>query len=147
VCFRRIAAASLAGLASLWITGSIVFCEMSIRRARPVLSAPDVPVAITAFDGVVLRAAFVNAGRSDCVIVLHGIHDSHKGALGFAPRFVRAGYSVLAPDARGHGASAGDLVTFGVLEANDVLRWISCCAVRRDASESMDSVNDWVERF
>ena len=37
--------------------------------------------------------------------------------------FLDAGYSVLAPDSRAHGASGGDLVTFGYFEREDVLRW------------------------
>jgi uncharacterized protein len=36
---------------------------------------------------------------------------------------VRAGYTVLTPDARGHGESGGKIITYGVLEAQDVHLW------------------------
>ena len=37
--------------------------------------------------------------------------------------FLKNGYSVLVPDSRGHGASGG-IVTYGVLESDDILRWL-----------------------
>lgn len=81
-------------------------------------------VEVKATDGVSLRAAYVpSVGSKRCVIVLHGVGDSHAGALGFAGMFVRAGYHVLAPDSRGHGQSGGDLLSFGVKEAPDLLQW------------------------
>jgi dipeptidyl aminopeptidase/acylaminoacyl peptidase len=43
---------------------------------------------------------------------------------------LRAGYSVLTPDARGHGASGGKYVTYGVLEADDVRRWADWLTAR-----------------
>jgi fermentation-respiration switch protein FrsA (DUF1100 family) len=36
---------------------------------------------------------------------------------------VEAGYTVLTPDSRAHGASGGKYVTYGVLEARDVHAW------------------------
>ena len=33
-----------------------------------------------------------------CVLLPHGIADSRVSALGFAPMFLQAGYTVLAPD-------------------------------------------------
>ena len=101
---------------------------LPVQRPRTV--TPDLghlqDVEITASDGAVLRAAFVrSAGSEGCVLLLHGIADSRAGALGFAPMFIQAGYSVLAPDSRGHGSSGGGLITFGLLESTDVLRWAS----------------------
>lgn len=58
-----------------------------------------------------------------CVIVLHGIADSRAGSAGFAPMFLDQGYSVLVPDSRAHGASGGNLVTYGLLERYDVIAW------------------------
>ena len=56
-------------------------------------------------------------------MVLHGIGDSRQGSAGFAPLFLDQGYSVLLPDSRGHGASGGELVTYGLWEKYDVLDW------------------------
>ncbi len=43
--------------------------------------------------------------------------------MGFAPMFLKVGYSVLLPDSRGHGASEGRLVTYGLLEKYDAIGW------------------------
>lgn len=37
--------------------------------------------------------------------------------------FLEQGYSVLAPDSRAHGESGGDIVTYGLLEAPDLIAW------------------------
>ena len=37
-------------------------------------------------------------------------------------------YAVLVPDSRGHGSSDGDLITFGVKEADDTRRWVEWLA-------------------
>jgi pimeloyl-ACP methyl ester carboxylesterase len=39
--------------------------------------------------------------------------------------FLDHGFAVLAPDNRAHGESGGDLATYGLLEADDVHRWVS----------------------
>jgi len=82
-------------------------------------------VEIKAADGAVLRAWFVQPSQpiGHCVAVLHGIGDTRLGARGFAPMFLRAGYSVLLPDSRGHGDSGGEIATYGEKEADDAIRW------------------------
>jgi len=57
--------------------------------------------------------------------VLHGIADSRAGELGLARMFLASGYAVLLPDLRGHGESGGELVTYGVLESDDLRRWVT----------------------
>jgi pimeloyl-ACP methyl ester carboxylesterase len=57
------------------------------------------------------------------VILLHGVGDTRMGMSGHAPFLLRAGYSVLLPDLRGHGASGGSITTYGVRESGDVHRW------------------------
>ena len=63
------------------------------------------------------------------MILLHGHTDNRAGMLGSADMLLRQGYAVLLPDARAHGASGGDMATYGVKEADDVRRWF-----------------DWIER-
>lgn len=58
------------------------------------------------------------------MLVLHGISDSRAGVMGLAWLFVENHYAVLAPDNRGHGESGGELVTYGLREADDVHRWV-----------------------
>lgn len=57
------------------------------------------------------------------VILLHGMADDREGVAGYAYMFLQHGYSVLLPDSRAHGASGGDIATYGVLERDDVRRW------------------------
>jgi alpha-beta hydrolase superfamily lysophospholipase len=101
-------------------------------------------VETAAADGVRLRASFLSPGKQGlgCVLLLHGVADSRGSTLGFARILVAAGYSVLAPDSRGHGASGGELVTYGLLEREDVLRWAAWlrargCQVLYGLGESM----------
>jgi fermentation-respiration switch protein FrsA (DUF1100 family) len=77
-------------------------------------------------DGAVLKGWFFEpeSPTGDCAIILHGIGDTRVGAIGFARMFLGHGYAVLTPDSRGHAESGGDIVTYGVLEADDVLRWV-----------------------
>src|SRR5579864_8742317 len=45
--------------------------------------------------------------------------------LAYARLMLAHGYSVLLPDARAHGESGGRIATYGLLEADDIHRWIS----------------------
>jgi dipeptidyl aminopeptidase/acylaminoacyl peptidase len=111
--------------AILWVAAGALLFERALRVERKITRRDaGQEVSVAAADGAILRGQFVKASSSsDCVMILHGVADSHASALGFAPMFLEAGYSVLAPDSRAHGASGGELVTFGVLEADDVVRW------------------------
>ena len=82
-------------------------------------------VSITAADGASLRAWSIRPthANGDAVILLHGVEDNRAGSLGNAKLLLRHGYSVLLPDARAHGASGGDLATYGVKEADDIRLW------------------------
>src|SRR5579859_5521807 len=75
------------------------------RRASAVDEAGR--VEIRGGDGVKLRGWFRKPARANggCVILLHGIGDSHLGVEGLADFLVPAGYSALMPDLRAHGAS------------------------------------------
>ena len=83
-------------------------------------------VQITSFDGTKLSAWLFRPeqGNGDAVIVLHGHIDNRTGAAGFAPMLLRHHYAVLAPDARAHGESGGDIATYGIYESRDLSRWV-----------------------
>jgi pimeloyl-ACP methyl ester carboxylesterase len=130
----RITAWALAGLAGFLVAGSAIFSEATMRvprRTSSVGAMPTVPgvaartVTVRTFDRAVLEAWFfaLSEPPRGCVVLLHGIGDSRSGAVGFAPMFLHAGYSVLVPDGRGHGRSGGDVVTYGLLEKYDILAW------------------------
>jgi len=90
------------------------FSHMSCRSAE-----------ITARDGVELSAWFYkpDAPNGKVVILLHGIGASRQDMVPLGYLFLRNGYAVLEPDLRGHGESGG-LATYGVLEGDDIHRWV-----------------------
>jgi len=60
----------------------------------------------SSFDGI--RIAYLDEGDGPCVLLLHGFAADHHAnwvAPGVVEALLAAGYRVLAPDARGHGAS------------------------------------------
>jgi len=82
---------------------------------------------LIARDGIVLRAWLFQPVKPnrDVVLILHGIADSRASQVGLARMLVDRGYTGLAPDSRAHGESGGDLATYGLLESDDVHRWVS----------------------
>ena len=82
-------------------------------------------VSVTANDGATLRGWSIRPlhGNGDAVILLHGHTDNRAGMLGNADLLLGHGYAVLLPDARAHGASGGELATYGVKEADDIRLW------------------------
>lgn len=100
-------------------------------------------VEITGGDGAVLRAWSVRprTANGSAVILLHGQGDNRAGMLGPAEMLLRHGYSVLLPDARGHGESGGAITTYGVLEANDIRRWFEWIQ-RSESPHCIDGLGD-----
>jgi uncharacterized protein len=125
LCIGAIAAivAAICGI------GGAVLCEAALHPPRrPVPPNPAAhTVQVKAHGGIVLRAwLFAPEHPSgNAVVILHGIADSRASQQGLARMFLRHGYTVLAPDSRAHGESGGDLATYGLLEADDVHRWVS----------------------
>ncbi|HEU4408194.1 MAG TPA: alpha/beta fold hydrolase [Polyangiaceae bacterium] len=54
------------------------------------------------------------------VFLLHGIRDRKRSMLGWGGRLAAHGYRAVLVDHRGQGASSGDYLTYGVLEARDL---------------------------
>jgi len=122
---RRVAQWTVALLIGFMLLG-MVLAEMSLHVQRPPgfgAYPADTPHA-TAFGGITLRGVFSGAGNRGCVLLLHGIGDTHLGMAGFGEVLVACGYRTLAPDSRGHGWSDDALVTYGVRESRDVSTWV-----------------------
>jgi hypothetical protein len=91
------------------------------NRARPQASGrtpSDVGLAyrdvrIVAADGTRLAAWWVPSRNGAAIIVLPGSGSTRDDELGRAALLADAGYGVLVPDARGHGASQGRPMEFG----------------------------------
>jgi uncharacterized protein len=89
------------------------------------LNAELEDVSITTPDGAVLRAWLIRPlhGNGNATILLHGLGDNRLGTSGYAQLLLAHGFTVLMPDARAHGASGGELATYGLLERNDIRQW------------------------
>jgi predicted alpha/beta-fold hydrolase len=122
---RRVARWAVALLIGFMVMGAVL-AEMSMHAQRPpgLGGYPAGTPRVTAFDGVTLRGVFTGSGNRGCVLLLHGIGDTHFGMSGFSEGLVAGGYRALAPDSRGHGWSGDALVTYGVRESRDVSTWV-----------------------
>ncbi|HZP18367.1 MAG TPA: alpha/beta fold hydrolase [Terriglobales bacterium] len=83
-------------------------------------------VTLVASDGVPLSAWSIRPrdGNRSAVILLHGLSDNRLGMIGYAEMLLLHGFTVLMPDARAHGACGGNLATYGLLESDDIRRWV-----------------------
>ncbi len=61
--------------------------------------------------------------NGDAVILLHGVADNRVGMTGYARMLMAHGFGVLMPDSRAHGTSGGALVSYGLIERNDIRQW------------------------
>lgn len=126
---------------ALSIIAGVMLAENTLHPARRPLDEPSrvqsvtqahemganlLDVEIQASDGPPLRGWLVRPaqGNNSAVILLHGVADNRLGTAGYAGILLRHGYTILMPDARAHGDSGGDLATYGLLEAEDVHRWV-----------------------
>lgn len=79
--------------------------------------------AIESFDGLKLHA-YYRAACEKWIILQHGYMSSPRAMGGFAQSMYEHGYSVLLPDARGHGESEGSYIGMGWHDRKDILSWI-----------------------
>src|SRR5688572_8600356 len=59
------------------------------------------------------------------IVFLHGIADNRGSAVGTILRFTSRGFDVVAYDSRAHGASDGDVCTYGYFEKGDLRRVVA----------------------
>jgi uncharacterized protein len=105
--------------------------ENARAEVRP-LGGQVSDVAIAARDGVTLHGWLFSPARPNGhgVVALHGVSDNRRAMRGLAALLLKAGYTILAPDARAQGASGGTLATYGILERDDIQRWIDLLRTR-----------------
>jgi uncharacterized protein len=93
---------------------------------------------VRAPDGVTLRGWIVTAPRPNgsWVLLFHGVADNRVGVIGQSEFLLRAGYSVVMMDSRAHGASDGDMATYGWLERNDTRTIIDALLAEEQSREA-----------
>ena len=91
----------------------VTFREIGAKREDFEVRSPD---------GVQLRGWKVRPRKANgaWVLVLHGVADNRYGMTEHARLLLQHGYSVLMMDSRAHGASGGDMASYGWLERKDV---------------------------
>jgi len=136
---RLVTVSLLAFLTLSFLAGAFIAEGTLHPSRRPLTRNDEVPVeeaahsrgseldnaVISASDGVTLRAWTIRPQNSNgqAVILLHGLGDNRLGMIGYADLLLSHGFTVLMPDARAHGASGGQLATYGLLESDDIHRW------------------------
>jgi hypothetical protein len=147
---RSLLRAGIAYLVASVLAG-VVLGEFALQRARPRggdrearARAEAVAIAhgarleavrLEAHDGVPLEGWLFTrrTAARGTVLVAHGVGGSRDHATPYAEFLLDAGFDVLAPDARGHGASGG-IASYGVREADDVQRWVAWIRHRTPAA-------------
>jgi alpha-beta hydrolase superfamily lysophospholipase len=87
---------------------------------------------VRAPDGILLRGWIVrpNHPNGNWVLLFHGVADNRVGVIGQSEFLLRAGYSAVMMDARAHGASEGQIATYGWFERNDTKSVIDALLTR-----------------
>jgi uncharacterized protein len=138
---QRLVAIGILGFLVLSTAAGVILAEVTLHPGRHLRSSTDemharemarfhdstlTEIAISARDGVTLSAWSIRPrhDNGNVVILLHGLGDNRFGMTGYAEWLLGRGFDVLLPDARAHGTSGGDLATFGLLESDDIHRWL-----------------------
>lgn len=103
-----------------------VFREDMIAWTKMIRAYPYKEYAIQSFDGLTLRAKFFECKPGAPIeLMFHGYKGNAERDLnGGVERCLRLGHSALLIDHRGAGFSDGNVITFGILEKRDALRWV-----------------------
>ena len=94
-----------------------------IKTAR---SLPHKDCSITSHDGLTLRGSYYECKPGAPIeLLMHGYRgNAERDMSGAIERCFRLGHSALLIDQRAAGASDGHVITFGIHESRDCLRWV-----------------------
>ena len=74
---------------------------------------------------LIARLYLASAQTDHYVLFLHGYNYPWVGALKYLPMLLERRFNVLVPDQQAQGESQGDFITFGALESDDALEWLT----------------------
>ena len=99
--------------------------EDMVGWIRQVRQMDHEDVQITSFDGLVLRGKYYEyTPGAPIELMFHGYRGTaEKDLCGGVQRCFRLGHSALLVDQRGSSKSQGNVISFGVKEHKDCLRW------------------------
>ena len=155
---KRLLIAAVIGVALGSLTLSLIVVEGAVhiwQRPQPdpaladsiagPLGAAWEPVQVKAGDGALLSAWLFTPQRPNgsAIILLHGVGDTRSGSLSATSFLLRAGFTALTPDCRGHGASGGDLISYGIRETGDVHAWADWLFDHRPTERPIERLYGW----
>ena len=81
---------------------------------------------VTSFDGLTLRGKYYEyTPGAPIELMMHGYRGSaDRDLCGGVQRCFSVGHSALVIDQRGSGSSEGNVITFGIRESRDCLKWV-----------------------
>ncbi|MGM0846237.1 MAG: alpha/beta hydrolase [Bacillota bacterium] len=84
-------------------------------------------VEVKSHDGLTLSAVLLKSEEptGKTVILAHGYKGSNEQMPGITKFYHEQGYTVLKPDARGHGKSEGSYIGYGWDDRKDYTRWVN----------------------
>ncbi len=102
------------------------FREDMIRYLKTVRAMPVRDVEITSFDGLKLRGRFYEHKKGAPIeLMFHGYRGtSERDLSGGVLRCAKLGRSALIVDHRAAGRSEGSVITFGINESRDAVKWV-----------------------
>ena len=103
-----------------------VFKEDMIGWTKMIRAYPYKEYSIQSFDGLTLRAKLYEYKPGAPIeLMFHGYRGyAERDLNGGVERCFKLGHSALLIDHRGAGYSDGHVITFGILEKRDALRWV-----------------------
>ena len=103
-----------------------VFKEDMIGWTKMIRAYPYKEYSIQSFDGLTLRAKLYEYKHGAPIeLMFHGYRGyAERDLSGGVERCFKLGHSALLIDHRGAGYSDGHVITFGILEKRDALRWV-----------------------
>ena len=115
---------------------------VALAVASPASAFTKTDGTLTMDDGVSIATTLytpdgaVPVGGRPGVVVLHGLAGNRGSVDAISASFATAGYAVLAYDARGHGASGGEITLAGPREVADLRTIRNAFAARGDVNDS-----------
>ena len=103
-----------------------VFRDQMVQWIRDMRALPHEKVSITSFDGLTLTGKYFEfAPDAPIELMFHGYRgNAERDLSGGVERCFRLGRSVLLVDQRCSGGSDGHVITFGIHEYKDCLKWL-----------------------
>lgn len=100
--------------------------DVMINWMKETRTLPYREYSITSFDGLTLRGKFYEYAPGATVeLMMHGYRgNAERDLCGGVQRCFALGHSALVVDQRGCGSSDGNIITFGIREHLDCLKWV-----------------------